>query len=82
MKMYTATTIGRNSKQPKNASCVLRLVINPSAVSANLKIVRRYTASVATNVAAAKTLNSLVVSLRLLQTNARKMTMKRKKEKT
>lgn len=54
MSKYTATTTGANSKQPKYTSCVDRVAINPSAVSAKRKHVLKYTASVATTSAAMK----------------------------
>ena len=55
-RSITATTTGANSKQPKYTSCVDRLAIKPSAVSAKRKHVLRYTANVATTSAAIKLL--------------------------
>lgn len=73
MKRNTATTIGANSRHPKNTSCVERFCNSPSAVSANRKQVLRYTARVATTSAATKLL-LIVVGLFLALTKVQKRT--------
>jgi hypothetical protein len=79
---YTATTIGKNSKQPKKTSCVDKYSSKPSAVSANRKHVLRYTASVATMTANAKTFSSRPRTFLARYTKITKQKMKTAKVKT
>lgn len=85
-KITMASTMGANSSAPKNASWVLAYPPTPSAVSASLKMVLRYTNKLLTTRAALNCLSPLelvlVAALRAFDRNTNSRMRKSKNVKT